>query len=94
MTPVLRKMRVVTLTVIAWFVFIAFLLEIYSRLAFESNSYGVHQLSEIEYEEEVGWIGRANLRAPSQHGLYPVAVPVSINSDGFEIRIGTRSYNA
>jgi len=83
MTPVLRKVRVVTLTVIAWFVFIAFLLEIYSRLAFESNSYGVHQLSEIVYEEEVGWIGRANLRAPSQHGLYPVAVPVSINSDGF-----------
>lgn len=50
MSPLLRKMRVVTLTVIAWHVFIALSLEIYSRFAFEGNSYGVHQLGEIVYE--------------------------------------------
>ena len=50
MSPLLGKMRVVTLTVIAWHVFIALSLEIYSRFAFEGNSYGVHQLGEIVYE--------------------------------------------
>jgi hypothetical protein len=64
-------------------VFIALLLEIYSRFAFEDNPFGVHQLGEIVYEREDGWIGRANPRAPSQHASYPVAIPVSINSDGF-----------
>jgi hypothetical protein len=83
MSPVLKKMRVTTITVIAWLVCIALSLEIYSRFAFESNSHGVHQLGEIVYEKEVGWIGLANLRAPSQHGSYPVAISVSINSDGF-----------
>ena len=43
----------------------------------------MHQLSELVYEKEIGWIGQANFAGRSKHGDYPNLIPVSINSDGF-----------
>jgi hypothetical protein len=79
----LRRLRVVTLTLLAWIALIVLSLEGYSRYAFPGNPAGVHLLSEIVYEPEVGWMGRVNLRTNSRHGNYPIPVPVSINADGF-----------
>ncbi len=81
MRPLLRIIKLTTLTGIAWVVFIAGSLEMYSRFAFEPA--GVHLLSELVYEPEIGWIGRANVQTSSKHGSFPIAIPVSINKDGF-----------
>jgi hypothetical protein len=83
MHSAVHRLRVASLTFLAWIALIGVALETYSRFLFPDNPFGVNTLSEIVFDQEIGWIGRANLRTNSSHGDYPIPVPVSINADGF-----------